>query len=105
MNVLIMTYFVLNVVWLYVLLFDHVVDDYNHRMNNNRISILIFVLIDEEKYVFVHNFFQSFDMNMMYIDKLKQEIFHVLPIVDTEIRQKMIVGFHQREKNMNVDTF
>ena len=71
-------YFSLDVVWQYVQLFDIVEDDCNHKLNSNRIFEHISYEIDVNKHVFERNFDGLFDRNMLYIDKVKREIFHMV---------------------------
>lgn len=76
--------FSLDVVWQYVQLFDIVDDDCNHRLNSNRIVEHISYEIDVNKHVFGRNFDRLFDRNMLYIDRVKRENFHMVSAVETK---------------------
>ena len=73
-------------------------------MNNNRIEGDFSLLIDVNRHAFVHNFDTSFYMNMLYIDKVKPGISHVVFVVVTRReRSEEIMRISLNRKNILVE--
>lgn len=70
-------------------------------MNNNKIEFVFFDVIIN---VFEHNLYELFDKNNYYIDKVKQDIFHVAFLVRTK-KKKNKTYDSLIEKNIQILLF